>query len=40
MNKDEFKEILEKQLAEIELKLSEQQIEKFYLYMRTFVRME
>lgn len=40
MNKEEFKEIFEEQLDKIGLKLSENQIEKFYLYMRNFARME
>lgn len=40
MKEDEFREILERETTELGVKLSEKQIKKFYLYMRTFIRVE
>lgn len=40
MGEDEFRENIANQTRAIDIELSEKQIEKFYLYMRTFTRVE
>lgn len=40
MKEEEFKENLEKELKELEIQLSDKQIQKLYVYMRSFIGME